>query len=635
MKQKFLIIYVLAAGICFVSCKKYLDVVPDNIATIDHAFNMRQQAEKFLFTCYSYIPRHSAVSGSANENPAISGGDELWFHNFYLPYSWNIARGFQNVVNPYNNYWQGSMGGKDLYQGISDCNIFLENIGRTPDLEQGERLKWIAEVKFLKAYYHFFLTRMYGPIPIKRMNLPVNAAPEAVRVYRDPVDSCFNYIVQLLNEAITDLPDRIANETDELGRITKPIALAIKAEVLVTAASPLFNGNADYANFKDNRGVSLFNTVYDPQKWSKARDACKAAIDACHAIGHKLYYYNQSVRQYTVPDTIRTQMNIRNAINEKWNAEIVWGNTNSMVDNLQIQSTPRGLDPALRASRSTLGNCGVPLKTAAMFYSKNGVPIEEDITWDYSGRFNLTQGTLANRYYIVNEYPTARFNIDREPRYYADLGFDGGVWYGQGKFNADDTWYVSSKKGDPAANIANDSYNSTGIWPKKYVNYVNVIQSNTYSRENYPWPVVRLANLYLLYAEALNEVNGPSAEAYSFLDQIRARAGLNGIVASWSAFSSNPGKPSTKEGLREIIRRERTIELMFEGQRFWDLRRWKTAVEELNQPITGWDIEQVTPSGYYRERVLFQQTFSTKDYLWPIREVEIFANNNTIQNPGW
>src|SRR5690606_2405032 len=208
-----------------------------------------------------------------------------------------------------------------------------------------------------------------------------------------------------------------------------------------------------------------------------------------------------------------------------------------------------------------------------------------------------------------NEYTTVRFNVDREPRYYANLGFDGGVWYGQGKFDADDTWYVSSKKGEPAANIANDSYNSTGIWPKKYVNYVNVIQSNTYSRENYPWPIIRLANLYLLYAEALNEVNGPSNEVYYYLDLIRQRAGLPGVVDAWTAYSTNPTKPSTKEGLREIIHRERAIELMFEGQRFRDLRRWKKAIDELNQPITAWDIDQVTPAGYYREKVLYQQTF--------------------------
>lgn len=623
--------YILLITVCFFSCKKYLDIVPDNIATIDQVFNMRQSAEKFLFTCYNYIPRHSDVA----ENPALTAGDEIWLHQFYTTNSWQIARGFQNVAEPYENFWQGGRGGRDLYQGISDCNIFLENIVRTPDVEPIEKSRWIAEVKFIKAYLHFYLTRMYGPIPIKKVNLPVNASPESVKVFRDHVDSCFNYIVQTIDEAVPDLPQTIMNEASELGRITKPIALSIKAQVLVTAASPLFNGNADYSNFTDKRGVKLFNATYDPAKWARAKEACKAAINACEAAGNKLYYYSQSSRQYSVPDTLRTQMNIRNSVNEKWNAEIIWGNTNSLVNGIQVQSTPRGLDPARRAAQVVNGNLAVPLKIAALFYSKNGVPIEEDKTWDYAGRYTLMQGTDDYKYYILKDYTTAKINADREPRYYADLGFDGGIWYGQGKFDAVDMWYVSAKKGDPASNIANNSFNTTGIWPKKYVNYVNVIQDNTYSRENYPWPVMRLANLYLLYAEALNEADGPSGEVYSYLDKIRTRAGLPGIVESWAAFSSNPTKPATKEGLRDIIQRERAIELMFEGQRFWDLRRWKKALEELNKPISGWDIEQKTPDGYYRERVLYQQTFTQKDYLWPIREVEIFANNNTAQNPGW
>ena len=158
------ILYIIIIITVFTSCKKYLDVVPDNIATIDQAFNMRQSAEKFLFTCYNYVPRHSVL----NENPALTGSDEIWLHNFYTTNAWQIARGFQNVVNPYENFWQGSMGGRDLYQGINDCNIFLENIVRTPDMDQGEKNRWIAEVKFLKAYYQFYLTRMYGPSPSKK-----------------------------------------------------------------------------------------------------------------------------------------------------------------------------------------------------------------------------------------------------------------------------------------------------------------------------------------------------------------------------------------------------------------------------------------------------------------------------------
>ncbi|MFA5651029.1 MAG: RagB/SusD family nutrient uptake outer membrane protein [Proteiniphilum sp.] len=629
MKKKNIL--VLIGTIFVLSCDSYLDVVPDNIPTIEQAFNMRTTAERFLFTCYSYMPKHSNIA----ENPALTSGDEIWLHNNYNQAGWMIAQGYQEVVQPYLNFWQGQRSGRDLYQAIRDCNIFLENIDDVPDMEQAEKRRWKAEVKFLKAYYHFYLLRMYGPIPLKKENLPINAGPEEVKVFRDPVDEGFDYVVELMDEAMADLPVTISAESTELGRVTQPAALSIKAYVLVVAASPLFNGNPDYANFTDSRGVHLFSREHDPEKWVKAMEAAKEAIDLAESLGHKLYYYSQSSRQYNVSPEIRTQMNIRNAMNEKWNQEIIYGNTNSMTDNMQIQATPRGLDPDRRTTRAAAGNAAVPLKIADLFYTENGVPIEEDREWHYSERFALKVGDAESKYYIKENYTTALTNFNREPRYYASLGFDGGIWYGQGKFDDNETFFLSAKKGNPASNIAPSTFNVTGIWPKKYVNYVNVVQENSYSREAYPWPLMRLANLYLLYAEALNEVSGPSEEVYEYLDLIRARAGLPGVVEAWSNYSTSPNKPFTKDGLREIIHRERTVELIFEGQRFWDLKRWKKAVVEYNKPITGWDIEQMTPEGYYRERLLHQQTFSTKDYLWPIAETERLANSNTIQNPGW
>ncbi len=613
------------------SCNKYLDIVPDNIATIEQAFNMRNTAERYLFTCYSYMPQHSNIT----QNPALTAGDELWLHNNYNQPGWQIAQGFQSVSNPQLNYWQGTNGATDLYEGIRQCNIFLENVARVPDMDEFEKKRWIAEVKFLKAYYHFYLARMYGPISIKKENLPVNADPEAIRVYRDPVDEVFKYIVELIDEASVDLPETIIAEATELGRITKPIALSMKAYMLVTAASPLFNGNTDYSNFKDNRGVALFNTTFDAQKWVKAKEACREAVELCESLGYKLYYYSQSARQYNVSAEIRTQMNIRNAVNEKWNAEVIWGNTNSLTNNLQIHSTPRGLDPALIQYQHARGNAAVPLKIADLFYTQNGVPIDEDKTWHYNTRFNIQNGTDATKYYIKSGYPTALTNLNREPRFYADLGFDAGIWYGQGKFDDKDTWYISAKRGDAATNVSPLTFNVTGIWPKKYVNYTNVIQASGYTVDRYPWPVMRLANLYLLYAEAMNEVDGPSAEVYEMLDLIRTRAGLAGVVESWSNFGRNPAKPSTQQGLREIIHRERMIELALEGQRFWDLRRWKKAIEEYNKPITGWDKDQRNPDAYYREKVYYMQNYTTRDYLWPIAENEILANKNLVQNPGW
>src|SRR5690606_9904075 len=153
----------------------------------------------------------------------------------------------------------------------------------------------------------------------------------------------------------------------------------------------------------------------------------------------------------------------------------------------------------------------------------------------------------------------------------------------------------------------------------------------------YPWPVIRLANTYLLYAEALNEAYGTSRsnEALEYVDRVRERAGLLPVRDAWSGYSSNPGKPNTQEGLRDIIRQERLIELALEGQRFWDLRRWKEAAGQLNSAISGWDIQQEAAADYYRENIVFSQRFTTREYLWPIDETEVLKNRNMVQNPGW
>ena len=140
-----------------------------------------------------------------------------------------------------------------------------------------------------------------------------------------------------------------------------------------------------------------------------------------------------------------------------------------------------------------------------------------------------------------------------------------------------------------------------------------------------------------MYAEALNEIkNAPDAEVYEWVDKIRERAGLKGVVESWAQHSNVPNKPQTKEGMREIIKRERLIELAFEGQRFFDLRRWKDAGTYLNEPIQGWDYTGQNVRDYYVVRTYFDdRNYTYKDYLWPIRLSSLIRNSNLVQNPGW
>ncbi len=627
-KMRILVLSILFFG---ASCKEYLDIVPDNVATIDNAFTMRNTAEKFLFTCYSYLPK----TGDYIYDPAMLGADELW----HIRTEWatmSIVRGFQNIVDPFFNFWSGLNGGEALFNGIRDCNIFLANIDKVPDLEELERRRWISEVKFLKAYYHYYLFRMYGPIPIIRENLPISASIQETRVYREPVDECVSYIVSLLDEANADLPEQIEAESNEMGRITKVICQSVKAQTLILAASPLFNGNPDFISLVDSRGTKLFGQSADPEKWRIAAQACKTAIDMAHGIGAKLYYYRENdPNGALVSERTNLTMNIRGAVTVKWNPEIIWSNPNSLSTSTQREAQARldGNTPGLASVGSTLSPT---LKAVELFYSKNGVPIKEDRQWVYENRYDLRKATSADIHYIRDGYETVSLHFDREPRFYANIGFDGGIWYGQGRKTETNNWHVQAKLGQYSGGMPGNGYSATGYWPKKLVNADNVYAATVnYTIVPYPHPIIRLADLYLLYSEALNEYAGPSDETYQYLNLVRNRSGLQSVAEAWTNHSSNPEKYTTKDGLRDIIHHERAIELAFEGHRLWDLRRWKTASQELNYAAQGWDLMQEQATAYYIPVTLIHRKFQLKDYFWPIQEIDLIKNKNLIQNPGW
>jgi len=621
------------------SCDKYLDVVPDGVPTIENAFTSRTMAEKYLFTCYSYMPSHA----SYEENPAFYAGDEFWAPFPQIPQFFSsvtyeaLGRNNQSIINPRLNYWDGGNGGKSLFQALRDCNIFLENIGDVPGMQEIERKRWIAEVKFLKAYYHYYLVRMYGPIPIIRKNLPISASVSEVQVKREPVDSVFNYITELVDEAIPDLPLTIQNENDELGRITRLVAASGKAVFLVEAASPLFNGNDNMANFTGIDGEPLFSSQPDPEKWKRAADACKEAIDLCHSQNVSLYEFNTNVFSRPVSDTTAIQMTLRSVVTERWNREIIWGNASSLSNTVQALAQAR-VDPTKVNNLGVRSILAPTLQVVETFYTRNGVPIDEDRTWDYANRYALRTAYEADRFNIGLGRETAGLHFDRENRFYASVGFDGGTWFGQGNLNDSSPWVLSAKAKEFSGKRSVSLYSVTGYWPKKLVHYQNIIQPGDgagYSIVSYPWPVIRLADLYLLYAEALNEYGGPTDEAFVWIDRVRARAGLKGVRESWTSYSKNPNKFSTKEGLRDIIQQERLIELAFEGHRFWDIRRWKRGREFFNASIKGWDIEQEETALYYRVKSLYTKSFNVKDYFWPIRESSLIRNRNLVQNPGW
>ena len=639
---------IIAACTFMMTACNYLDLVPEGDPTLETAFANKVNTEKYLYTCYSYLP---AVENVLN-HPAMIGGDELWWDQDYwisansVPHSGldlgagiGIAQGYQNANSPYLNYWDGGNGGNNLFQAIRDCNIFLENIVKPYDLPEYERRRWTAEAKFLKAYYHFFLMRLYGPIPVMRENIPVSASPEEVRLYREPVDEVIDYIVELIDEAVPGLPLSITNSVVEAGRITQPIALAIKANALVWAASPLFN-NDEYSSFIDDRGVLLIPSHDDAAvqaKWKRAATAAKNAIDTAHLARHSLYRYEPPALTALSSET-QMKFKLRYAITDKFNSEIIWPSTRD------TRSFQKWCLPILEMDNynNYASEVGATLRMAELYHTKNGLPINEDPSWSYVNRYQMQTAGSDHQYYIKTGQITARLNFDREPRFYASLCHDRGVYEGSGRdVNNESNYFVLEARATEAAGVRSQhDHIPTGYYVKKVVNPESAFASstsNSFNEQAYSFPIIRLPDLYLLYAEALNEAEGPSGEVYKWLDSVRLRAGIPGVEESYArAEAQYRNKPYSKETLREIIKRERLIELAFEGHRFYDLRRWKDAATYYNQPIRGWNYREEAAADYYHVSLVWdKRVFNTRDYLWPLSTHSIIVNSNLKQNPGW
>ena len=640
-----LILAVAGTFIGVSSCNNFLDVVPDDgVARIDMAFNLRSTAIRYLGTCYSFMPQDGNVAG----DPAMLTGDELWDlvgrivsnTSARVPNTlFQIARGYQSASNVRANDWA------TMYQGIRCCDILVQNIDNVPDMTYEEKEQWKAEVTFLKAYYHFHLVRKWGPVPIIRESLPIDSDMETVRVYRDNIDTCFNFIIRLLDQAMDRLP-LTPESTDMYGRITKPICAALKAKVAVYAASPLFNGNEEEAALVDNEDRRLFPEKTEAQKeerWDFAVKACADAIAVCEQANITLYEGKEL--SYRMTDSLKRTLILRNAFNQRWNSELIWGNTQSSSSAMaafQMWTMPNMTD----FSHSTGGYrfIGVPMKIVDQFYTKNGVPITNDNQWSGVNTQELKTVTSEYNYYLEEGYTTVAQNFDREPRFYAFLGFDGGKWLGElSNYNdlaPEEVPSIACRNGGHEGKSGGEVGPVTGYFAKKlYPLACNFTGQNAFTSYWYPWPILRLTDLYLLYAEAINEAEGPngehSADMFKYLNKVRERAGIPDVKTSWDTHSNSPGYYKTQFGMRTIIRRERSIELAFESERYWDIRRWKEAPNEYQKGIYGYTMIGSTPEDYYVKKLIATQTFGLKDYFWPINTYYLDRNPNLVQNLGW
>lgn len=636
------------------SCSDYLDVVPDNTLTIEDLFKQKEEAWDALAKSYSYLPQIDETHTSI-----WTAGDE-WLGRLDLNENTGhlrgirLMRGLQSVSDPILGSWSGTNAGQPLYEGIRQTNVFLENIDAVPDMSDQEKADWKAQVKFLKAYYSFLLVQRYGPIIIADELIQADATQDELFQRRSTVEESFDYIIQLMDEAIPDLKERAAST--EFGQIDQVVAKAIKARVLVFRASPFFNGNKEYfGDFVNQDGEPFFPLEYDNEKWKAAIDAINEALAACQANGIQLYTYDKQPyvfdREDYAKNGVRVQKlyDLRMVVTEPWNKELIWGYSNIDIYNqgeLAHSSNIRLPEGYGGGVTNTAGYSwqwmAATYRMVERYYTENGVPIEEDKTFPIDDKWELTTtpGDQEEEYDELRGImqpgaETIKLYLNREPRFYANLGITGGYWRTHG-VRINTSMYAGGDGGYNSSQHSTD-FLETGIGVKKLVHPES--KSGAWQRTiKYPYPIIRLADLLLLKAEALNEYNSaPTQEVYDAINQVRRRAGIPDVEDVWSnpEIVNTVNKHTTKEGMRDIILRERGIELAFEGSRFWDMIRTKRAVTEFATPVWGWRHTGETGNEFFNLEVKQVRRFNITNCLWPIDLEELNTNSNLIQNPGW
>lgn len=607
----------------------FLDVVPDEKPTENDAFEDANAAERFLYSCYSYLPqpRHGTLSLD------LMTGDEVvtaFEHERFA----NFPKGNYSPSNIHNmiSYWN------TFFQGLKQCYIMLNNIERVPNLPEATKKDYIAQVDFLIGYYHFLLIRCYGPVILIKEEPTTNILPSEY-LGRSPLDECVDFVCQKFDQAASVLPD--SRVQSRYGLATKPAALALKAKMLLYAASPLFNGNSDfYANFKNTDGSPLMPLAYDAGKWTRAKTACEEAIKTAENAGHGLLTAVSSTLVSELPEDDTMKL-LRFNIMDAGNKEIIWADGRD-EDSYGIQNK------SMPYSAASAWNGVAPTwDMLNRFYTKNGLPYDEDPEYKNANKLEII--TVSNEYADVAKPggKTIKFNLDREPRYYAWIGFQNGYYEVRsgstnGAYDADPSYengrlvcnFVlggNCARGANANSLRTNDYSPTGYLNKKGVNPGNEVSTGIKGPKQYPWPIIRMADLYLIYAEVCVETNDLTT-ARGYLNKIRTRAGVPAVETSWEGVAE-----LTQSKLREIVRRERQIEFYLENQNFWDMRRWLLAGSAFNHKHQGMTIEGKTIEEYANlQEVIFERNFSTPaQYLMPIPVGDVNKNVNLVQNPGY
>jgi hypothetical protein len=501
-------------------------------------------------------------------------------------------------VQPFNTKY--SFSGRGNWLAIRTCWNIIENADRIPyndDLgsnpESIKKMK--AEAKMIIALHYCDMYRHYGGLPWVDRTYGTSETPEIPRLTSLET---LEKIVALLEEAAVDLPWQNAETRDD-GRFTKASALGLKARILLFAASPLFNSGEAYLDGEASTKFYTWHGSEDANLWRRAAVAAKELIDGAEANGYKLV---------TSGGTSNPQKSFQDAYYKRNNGEVL----------ISTRVRAVGLDfwngnYIWNAAASEYGVACPTKEYVDMFPMKNGLKITDDPKLSL---FNPLE-PYANR----------------DPRLYETVLVNGDLNYQGRTAEMYEDGSGSKPKSNGRETLFGAPLTRTGFKVKKFL--LDTDRNSTSNTRNIPvhWPYLRLAEIYLSYAEALNEQNdGPTPEAFNAINKVRNRVGLRNLTST---------SIKTKEQFTEAVITERACEFGYEEVRWYDIIRRKMDHVFTNR-LHG-EYTTATNAGKtrftYETRELplrkWNKDFSRKWYLSAFPAFEVNKGYGLTQNPGW
>jgi hypothetical protein len=593
---------ILLTGMILFSCNDdFLNQVPDDRLTFEETFSKRSTLEQYLANIYSAIPNEYGQRYTVqNSGPWLGASDEAeYVWGFHLGNSLNIGS-WDPTTGHVSTLWS------NFYRAIRNSSTFINNIYRCDELSEDLAEQYAAEARVLRAYFYYNLLRLYGPVVLMG-DLPIAADDElsALNLERNKIEDIVKYIVDELDMGAEKLKG-ISFREGNAGRMSRPFALAIKEKVLLYAASPLFNGNPHLKDLKNSSGENLVPQSYNVSLWENAADAAKSFIDEFVPGTFSLY------KEFNQDGSLNAYLSCRNVMTEEWNEEMIYERPRG-TNYYFYDVTPYHKGEVAEVKGG--GGLSATQSIVDAYYTANGRSIGDPLSGYQETGFSDFQAP-----YDIQERSTFNQWVNREPRFYVGITYNRSLWLNRTYGNIiTTTWYA----GNSGKQAGTNDYPPTGYIVRK--------KMTTGSRSDAAKaiPVIRLAEIYLDYVEALNEYDPGNADILLYLNKIRERAGIPGYG------EGDLETPGTQEAMRQAIWQERQVELAFESVRYFDVRRWLIAEETLSGPMYGMDINATDEADFYNKVVFENRIFENHHYLWPIPQDEIDANSKLQQNPEW